>query len=226
MTSEEIQAKIQAKVDAETLGLKNKNQELLDKLAALKPIADKLNGVDLDKLIADSAALAKLQQDGDKEKGEYKKLYEKAVVDHGTETSALKQQLEKIQTEVVTMKKKGALLESFGKHKIDPLLHDIAVNSLIDQVAIDDAGKATAAGKKIDEFVKGWSESDIGKRFTLNGNSGGGGNGGAGDDIDAMAKFFDPKSPDYNLTEQAKIAKSNLPEYNRLKNLYKTNKAA
>jgi len=217
-----ITPEVQALIDAEVKGLKEKNDELLAKLTSQKTILDKVSGVDLDKLVKDSETLAELLKKGDEEKGEYKKLYEGLQTTYQTETTALKGEVEKVKGEMSTLTKRNELAKALGNKKVDPLMLDMAISAILPKTAIDDKGVVMIDGKTPEAFTTDWVGTDLGKRFVISGNSGGGadGDGDAGGS-GGFAKFFDPKSKQYSITEQAKIAKTNLPEYTRLKAIYK-----
>lgn len=212
MTPEEIQAEI----DKATAGLKAKNEELLGKVSKFKAF----DGVDLDKLKADSAALQDFIKKSEEEKGEYKKLYE-ALQGETSKTSAqLKADLESAKNKISDMTKRSAVSSALADIKVIPGLLNIAVDNILKGAAVDDSGNVMIDGKTPSEFIKEWSASDVGKHFVANGNSGGGESGGGGDGTPDEHKFFDKKSKNYNLTEQAKIAQRDPVLYNRLKGKY------
>jgi len=218
-----ITPEVQALIDAEVKGLKDKNEELLTKLTSQKAILDKVAGVDLDKLVKDSEALAEMLKKGDEEKGEYKKLYEGLQVTYQTETTALKGEVEKVKGEMSTLTKRNEITKVLGTKKVDPLMMDMAISAILPKAAIDDSGNIVIDGKTPEVFATEWTNSDLGKRFVISGNSGGGagGDGDNGGGAGGHARFFDPKSKEYNVTKQAQLAKTNLPEYTRLKEMYK-----
>lgn len=207
MTPEEIQAKI----DAEVAGLKAKNNELLGKLKEF----DKFKGVDVDQLRKDAEALRELQKKADEESGNYKKLYGELQQATAAQIEAAKKEAEEAKKAVTDFKKRSALNAALNEVKVIPALADFAIGTLIADADMVD-GTLVIKGKPAVDFVKEWSATEVGKHFVASGNSGGGERGGtAGGGNEA--RFFDKKSPDYNLTEQAKIAKNNPELYNRLK---------
>jgi hypothetical protein len=148
-------------------------------------------------------------------------LYEDLKASTESTTAELKSQLKAANDNIVNFKKRSTVSKHLSDIGVDPLMLDIAVDNILPKAAIDDKDSITIEGKAVDEYVKGWKDTDLGKRFTVSGNSGGGAGGGAGSGGDAgIAKFFDPKSKEYNLTEQAKIAKTDIAMYNRLKTTY------
>lgn len=212
MTPEEIQKKI----DGEIAGLKRKNEELLAKLSDAKKITDRLSGVDLDKLIEDSKELSEYKKKSDEEKGEYKKLYEQLKGSMDEEKKKLESDLKRTVEDLATLRKTTAIAGELSKIGVDPVLLDIATKYLIPHAAID-SDKVLLGGKSPEEFAKEWAVTDIGKKFVISGNSGGGATGSDDNHSGGNAKFFDKKSRDYSLTEQAKLAKTNIAGYNRLR---------
>lgn len=217
MFTTEQEAEIQRRINTEVEGLKNKNTELLTALSENKKILEKIKGVDIEKLIKDSQDLSTLQQQLDKEKGEYKKLYENLTSAVEKEKTDLINRAKTAETGLAHYKKQTKISAAMAKIGVDPIMLDIAVESILPKAAIDDSDVIMVDGKGIDDFIKSWSESDVGKRFIVSGNSGGGAGGGGDMSPETAARFFDPKSKDYNLTEQAKIAKADIAMYNRLR---------
>jgi hypothetical protein len=210
ITDEELQARI----NAETEGLKNKNSELLGKLSKIKDL-------DIDQLLADSKAFAEFQKKSAEEKGEYKTLYEQLKSATDTEATTLKTKVSELESQITSMKKTSAISKALSEKQVDPLLLDLAVNSVVGDAAIDDKGNVLVKGKPLKDFTESWANSEIGKRFIISGNSGGNGTGGDGGGGDTFAKYFDPKSEHYSVTKQAELAKTNVAEYNRLSTQFK-----
>lgn len=218
MTPEEIQAKI----EAETEGLKNKNAALLDEISGYKGTLAKIKGLDLDTLIASSKELESLKKKGDEDRGEYKKLYEALQKTHDETVSSLNSKITDISSEFSNHKKKSIIISGLSKVEVDPVVIDVAAKDIFDKAAIDDKGVVTIDGKPVDTFMESWATSDVGKRFVISGNSGGGAGGDGGDGAGAKGneRFFDRKSKEYSLTEQSKLSKTNIAEYNRLRKIY------
>jgi hypothetical protein len=124
-------------------------------------------------------------------------------------------------SKIVDMSKKSALLGALSEIKVIPALAEVAILTILPSTAIDDSGNMTVNGKTIPDFVKEWSSSDVGKHFIMSGNSGGGEKGGSGGGASDNAKYFDKKSPEYNLTKQAEIARQDPTVYSALKTKYK-----
>jgi len=214
---------IKAAVDAATEGLKSKNSELLGKIKKLSEVADKVKDIDIDSLLAAKTELEDIKKKGDEEKGEYKKLYDTLKAEKDKETGKLVSDLSAAKETILAMNKKNAVVSAITSSgiSIPAPLFDIAINNILPNIAVDDTGKAMVGDKKVTDFVKEWAASEVGKHFVVSGNSGGGANGGGGDGMNSEAKYFDKKSPDYNLTEQARLAKTNIELYNRLKRQYR-----
>lgn len=211
----------QEELDAVVKGLKDKNGDLLGQIAGFKTTIAKFDGVDIEQLTKDSAALKSILENQDKEKGEYKKLYEDLKSATEVEISDLKKKIQDKDADFNSHKKRSSVSSSLAKADIDPIMLDIAVDAIIGKAAMDDNGTVLIDGKPQDEFIKEWVGTDLGKKFTISGNTGGGSGGGDHEgDPQGVAKFFDKKSGHYNLTEQAKLAKTNIAEYNRLRKIY------
>lgn len=210
---------IQKKIDEATNGLRAKNAELLGKLKKAGEVLDKVKDLDIDSLLAAKTELDTLKSKSDEEKGEYKKLYETLKAEKDTVVADLTGKIKEKESKLTTMAKKNSVVAAIVENKLSipgPLMN-IAIDTIMTNVAVDDTGEAKVGDKSVTDFVKEWSASEIGKHFVASGNSGGGANGGAGDSESSWTKFFDKKSPHYNLTEQAKLAKTNIDLYNRLK---------
>lgn len=175
LKSSEVKAAIAAAVDDAVKGLKNKNSELLgdmkDLKTKLKEIEDEKE--EIERKVADKSG------DVNAIKEQLKKEFEKKEKQYNETISKLTGQLN---IEVI---EKG-LSQSLVKAKIAPE-HMDAVTALIKTVykgeVGDNDGKPFAKfdGKAVDEFVTGWVQTDVGKRYVLaDNNSGGGSNGATG----------------------------------------------
>ncbi len=211
----------QEELDAVVKGLKDKNGDLLGQIASFKTTIAKFDGIDIEQLTKDSSTLKSMLENQDKEKGEYKKLYEDLKTATDTKIADLEGKIKEKDTEFNSHKKRSKISSGLAGADIDPIMLDIAVDAIIGKAAMDDNGTILIDGKPQDEFIADWVKTDLGKKFTIDGNTGGGGGGGEeGGDSQGVAKFFDKKSEHYNLTEQAKLAKTNIAEYNRLRKIY------
>ena len=204
----------------DVIGLKNKNKELLDKLHKMKGTLSMFDDVDVKALQKDQKTLQKMLKQQEEEKGEYKKLYAKQREDHAQAIDKLKQERTEAQNAVKSLQKQTALSTALIKAKVEPVMLEAAEKLLFNDIGLTDDGNAVVGDKPVEEFVKDWAITDIGKRFVTPPNSGGGaaGSGSSGSkDVD----YFDKKSNAYSLTEQAKIAKKNPELYNKLHKQFK-----
>jgi prefoldin subunit 5 len=202
---------IQAKIDEAVAGLKRKNEELLGKIKDLKA---KVPDVDVEKLKADAAELRKMREAADKEKGEYKKLYESLQKKY----TKLETDLEHVRKSKVELRRDIALDKVLRQHKVIPETADILAAALAPKIS-EVEGEFVAEGKPLEDYVKDFVSSDVGKRFIEHGDSGGGATGGSGKSEHDYAKYF-KKGDDYNLTKQAELAKSDPAAFKTLKERY------
>lgn len=221
-TEEELKAAIAKAVSDETAGLKSKNEELIGKLKKTSDALLKFEGIDIVALSAAKQELDEIKKKGDEERGEYKKLYETTVSEKSRIENELNAKIKDLSGNIVNMTKRNAVVAAIFENKITipgPLMN-MAIDSIMANVAVDDSGAAKVGDKSVSEFIKDWASSDIGKHLVASGNSGGGSNGGGDGNFESESKYFDKKSPHYSLTEQARLAKSNVDLYNRLKKQY------
>jgi len=186
------------KVNDAVSGLKDKNTELIGKL---KKATTQLNGfvdVDLKQLAKDSKTLKALQKKQDEAENNYKKLYGQQTDQHKTDTDKLTSERDTARKEVKTLKKTTKLQTALVEHHVDPVMMQ------------------AAEGMLLPEILKSWAETDVGKRFVTDGNSGGGAGGDGGRHPANEAKYFDKASKEYNLTKQAAINKTNPALYQKL----------
>lgn len=196
--------------EEEIQGLKNKNKELLDELKDLKNQMKSFEGLDIKALQDSAAELDKLKKQQMEEEGEYKKLYE-------TQKDAHQKEIKKYQSEIDTLKssangltKELGVSNALSNITLIPELADVARKTIMSEAGVDKDGNVVVGDKAVSEYVKEWAETPVGKHFIMNDNSGGGGPGG-GDDTKFVTeeKYFDPKSKEFNRTEQAKFTKAN-----------------
>lgn len=205
-----------------TEGLVSKNQELLGKLRAAK---DKQLPDDVDIKALQEAAdeLKKLKEGTLEEQGEYKKLYETSKAQHEEELAKRDDALRAANEQMRALIVNDGLSRALSAHNVNPVLLDSAVRLLASEVTVvDEDGKKVAqvGDKSLDSHVQSWLSSDIGKNFALapaNGGGGAGGNGEPGGDTPAETPF---KAATWNLTEQAKLAKSDPDQYAKLHEKY------
>lgn len=219
--SDELQAAIDKAVADATSNLVEHNKKLLKDLKETQEKFSAFSSVDLEGLKNDSSELAKLKKAKMEEDGEYKKIADEMKLSHEKTVKELADEKERLKNELQDTKKTNALTLALSKQKgfINDLT-DVAVNTLKDKVAFGEDGKAVVGDKPVAEYVASWAETDVGKHFIKSGNTGGGSNGAGGGKTDSAAKFFDPDSKHYNLTEQGKIAKADATRYKALKDQF------
>lgn len=170
LSDEQITALMEAKSQDET-GLKSKNQELLDKLSKNKGMSTE-----------QEAELERLRQLENKTKissAEAKENYDAALKlandTHQLNLEKASQDAEKWKgmfSQVAIDNALNAQLEQAGV--TNPALKQGAIAMLKPQISLGEDGTAIAGEQKLDEFVSGFAQSDIGKAFvTLADNSGG-----------------------------------------------------
>lgn len=206
-----------------TAGLKQKNKELLAELKTTQESMAKYTGVDIDALKAANDELAQLKQKKLEDEGEYKKLYSEQQAQHKSLLADKENAISELKKSLAQTKKESAvnlglaglpLVEGEG-------ISEAAAALLIPKVAINDENEALIGDKPVHEYIRtDWAASAVGKTFLRSGNTGGGGNGAGGNKLDAASKFFDPKSGDFNLTEQGKLARTDPERYKELKAKY------
>lgn len=178
--TEEGKAELQKLIDAQTAGLKSKNEELLGdqkKLKAdMKTFQDKLDSITREKDEAEAAAATK---SGDIEtiKANLTKAHTKEKETLTTERDSLKGQLNQVLID------KG-LTEALVAANVAPQ-HMKAVTAMIkaeakgEIVTENDTPIAKFNGKTIKDYVSDWSQSDEGKHYVAAQQNGGGGAGGS-----------------------------------------------
>lgn len=204
-----------------TGGLAKKNADLLKELKEAKQKAGTLDEVDLDGLKAQAKELADLKQKKLEDDGEYKKMYDASKSSHQNELDKLIAEKNAIAEKLTFTNKKNALTSELIASNAVPELVVSAVALLGDRVELDPENKPIVDGKPLSDFVQDWAKTDVGKHFIKFDNSGGGAGGSEGGGVNANAKFFDKKNPEYSLTEQGKIANVDPEGYKKLKNQYK-----
>lgn len=213
MTEDEVKAAI----DLATKGLSDKNAQLLKELKDARKASSQFEGLDLAALKTAADELSKLKADKLEADGEYKKMYEQQKSDHSTMLEKLSGANKELTNKLIDTTKANALTNALVGNNVIPELVDVAMRTLKDQVAVGDDGIPVVGDKAVSDFVKDWAASPVGKHFVKSGNSGGGGNGNDGGSVDSNAKYFDKKSPDYNLTKQAQLATADPTAYAALK---------
>lgn len=213
-------AVIKTVVDEAVSGLVNKNTELLGKLDKAKK-----NGApeNIEELLAAQGKLKDLETADLEKNQEYKKLLDNSKAQHEEAMAALQGKLKTEQGITKNLLVNEGLAKSLGRYNVNPVLLDAAISILSTDVSVIDVdGKRVAqvGDKGLDDFVKGWANTDVGKNFVLapaNGGGGAGGNDNNGSSSEHEKHF---KAGTWNLTEQAKLSKSDPDLYKSLKEKY------
>lgn len=173
---------VNAMIEDSTKGLKEKNDELLEKLKNTKneksDLQKRLEELEKEKEDAEEAAASK--------SGDIEKVKEQVAAKAQKEIDKLAAEKEKLAAQLNSHVIGEGLTAALVKAKVSPALMDAAkalITSKFKGEVGDNDGKPFAKfdGKAVDEFVNGWAQSDAGKAFVLaNSNSGGGSNGANG----------------------------------------------
>lgn len=198
-TTDEGKAELQKLIDAETKGLKAKNEELLGDLKKQK---DSLKGIQ-DQLDEIKAAKEAAEEEAANKSGDVEKIKAALEAKHKKEAETLKAQLDQQTVRLnQTLIDKG-LSDALVKANV-AAQHLPAVTALIKTTAkaeiVDQDGNtvATLDGKPIEEFVTGWAQGDLGKHYIAAPNNGGGGAGGS----NGSGKAATGKKADWSTKEK------------------------
>jgi hypothetical protein len=191
----EIQAAIKAEaaklVEAETGGLKTKNNELLDEVKSLKK---KLEGFDPDEFKRLKDAEREAGDRGIKDPVEFRKRIEEEFAPRLAKAEQDRDEaLRKLNDTIVDNQLTASLVEAgVAKEFLRAVKADVSSTRKID--VID--GGVVIDGKPVGDFVKAWSAED-GKSFiAAANNSGGGGRGGNGGGAAGANKVSDMSNAD------------------------------
>lgn len=187
--------------------LSSKNRELL---AEKKKIQAKYNDIDPDaysKLIDENETLKATL---DKTQKQYKADLDKLSADLSNKDKYL-------QKTILEDGLTKALLESgIDKTYLKPALAMLRSEAEIKQNG--DAYEALIGGKALNEFLPSWVSEGDGRLFVMKTpDVGGGSRGGTTKGTNDVKKYFDSNSPEFSLTKQAEIFKTNPELYKQLK---------
>lgn len=199
-------------INSSVEGLLNKNSELLGKLSKAKEQIPE----NIDELLAANDKLKKIEDGKLEEQGEFKKLLDTAKTQHAEERASLNDSLKTEREIIKKLLVNDGLSKALSKNSINPVLLEAAISILSHNVSVVDIdGKRVAqvGDKSLDDFVKDWSATDVGKNFILAPSNNGGGSGGnnSNNSSSEFEKHFQSKT--WNLTEQAKLLKSDPEKY-------------
>lgn len=200
-TAEELQVELD-KVAAN-------NKQLLKDLKTTQQKFKSFENVDLEALTKAATELEDLKAKKLEDEGEYKKLYEQQVEDHKKELAKGNDKASDLSKELAKTRKESGVAIALASVGTVPELAESAQIVLLSKAGVTDDGKVVVGDKPIDEYVKEWAKSDSGKHFIAAGDGGGGGGGSDDDDGNTKAAgYFKKGSSTWNLTEQAKIRRS------------------
>ena len=204
--------------------LETANSGLKADLVKLKEKAKQLEGVDLEKLKADSVKLEQVLKEKQSRESDIEKAMRIQKETHETEMKAIKEMLSGLQMHNRTLIVDDALKNELIKVNCNPVLISAAIASIKPLVSVlneNGVEVAKVGDKTIVEHVEAWSKTEEGKAFCIAKRNSGGNTGQiTQQQMDENAKYFDPKSKDYNITAQIKVKKQNVELYNNLKKLY------
>lgn len=223
---DKFKSHMETKIGEATTSLTNSNDGLKADITKLKKKVKEKEDIDIEEV--------------NKLKTENKALKEKK---EGEETDVQKQ-LRVMKEQMEEERKKNAkTIEFLDNHNKTLLVDDEITKSLLaakvkdslmnaarliikaDVSIVEEEGKRVAriGDKTVAEHVAAWAETDEGKNFILAPKNGGGGGGqGSGDgNPDLIESYFDPKSKNYNVTQQVLLKKTNEVKYNELKAKYR-----
>lgn len=216
LTAEELDAKIEEAKKP----LIEKRDELLKSQKKLKEQMKQFEGIDLEKLQSAAAKLEEMEMDADKQNGEYKKLYDKLVATSTEQINSLKELVNKEKEHTNNFRKETELMAALTAQGVLPEMSGPAKKLLLSDIALTDDNIPMVGDKPVMDYVKEWATTDVGKRFFSNGNQGGDAIG-PGKGLPAEAEFYNPKSPKFNKTEQARIANKDPKAHERYKKVFK-----
>lgn len=147
-------------------------------------------------------------------------LYKKLETDSKSTVEKLESSLSQKDTSLQNVLIDNGLNDALVKAGVKPEFMEATKALLRSQAKLDNVDGnyvAKIGDKPLSDHVTAWAESD-GKAFiSAPNNQGGGANGSQGGGENGASKYFDKSSPDFSLTEQARILKENPALYTQLK---------
>ena len=202
------------------------NDGLKADIATLKTRLKAFEGIDLEALKAAQAELEQLRNNNSSNETELQKQLRIVREQLSAETERLKND---VKTLVSTNRKllvDDALQIALINANCDRDLIKAAISMIKPDVVVvkdehTEMEVAKIGDKTIAEYIGDWAKTEVGKKFVLaRSNRGGGTRPASNEDINAFGKFFDKSNKAYNVTEQVKLKRTNLPLYNALKAQY------
>jgi hypothetical protein len=208
-----------------TSSLTATNDGLKADLVKLKGKVKEFEGVDLEELKKAKTDLEALQSQQREGETELQKAMRIASETHKQSLADMEKKLNLLTNRNRTLLVDDSLRMELTKANCKPLLISAAISLLKPNVSVieeDGLEKAVVGDKTIAQYVEEWAKTDVGSNFVLaKQNTGGGVIGVNQQSINENGKFFDKKSPSYNLTEQLKIKKANPDLYSKLAEMFK-----
>lgn len=205
---------LQEKIDAAVKQLKDKNAELLGKLAKFK----NLDGVDIEKLKADSKKLEELEQKRLEDEGKWQEAYENLKAENQKAVDELTAAKNKLQEDFDKATINNEVTIGLMGLNIISDLSEVAVSTISSMAGIKD-GEVMVGDKPLKDYLSEWADSPVGKHFIKSGNSGGGAPGADGAGLKATYEtYFKPGT--VNQTKQLELKSKSKEVYDLLNKQY------
>lgn len=209
-------------------GIKNKNKELLEKLAKKKEELEKIEKERADEI-------RKAEEEKLKAEGKFEELIESIRTNSENKIKELEKQI--TEKDAIITKSKADLNEllvvqglntdllALGVNDPDLLEAAIAIIGPKAKIVETEDGKLSVEidGKKKEDFFKTWGETK-GKAFISNGSSGGGANNDRQGNTDDYEQYYNPESGKLNLTKQLELERKDPERHKELKKKYENSK--
>lgn len=220
-TDDDLNKVISDAVKEAVNGLKSKNDELLGKFKDLRSLTDKLDGLDIDELISAKGKLDEIEKGNLEKRGEYEKLIANMREQHESKVAELEGKLKASNDSISKMIINNGIGSALDSNKVNPVLRDAALNLLSGSVSIvdKDGTKVGMVGDKtIEEHVKDWASTDVGKNFVLaDENRGSGGGSNTTVTVNDYEKYFHKgEGGEFNVTKQTELYKNDPASYKLL----------
>lgn len=194
-------------------------------ITRIKAELKKYEGIDVEALKSDSAKYKELLAEKNKGETDEQKALRISKEQLETKLKTVEAKLEKLLTNneklLVDDSLKTALISANVKKEMIPAAVKV-IKPDVSILEVDGESVAKVGDKTIDEYVKEWATTDIGKHFIEAKRNSGGGGGGGGDTIpeNEAEKYYDKKSKFFNRTKQLQISRTNADLHKRLVEKY------
>lgn len=208
-----------------------KNEELLASIKTMKNKLKKYPEEDEFLELQEKAQLAdQYEREQLESKGQYDEIISKTKKQYEDKIKEMKESLEAKDQLIKKHVIESKLAEALAEVKCKPSMLKAAVRLLTDDIQVVENGdqiETMVGALSISEHIKQWSQTPEGKEFVLAPENTGGGvsggvNGQSSGDVSGVDKYFNPSSPEYNITKQFELMKSDPEQYNQLKQRYPT----